>query len=111
MDSLHNVDARLIPTKPIVQLMHDHTQDGGQSVLVDRMQFATHTVYVDNPDLVPFTVEASPTGEVWFPLYPTSQAPGAVVHFPLNIRYLRVKRDAGAGTMNAWVISGGIART
>ena len=80
-----------------------------ESEPVNRVSYGSNTLYVQNPDGVAITLEVSPDGEFWVPLQDASTEAAFVVHSYLNSKFIRARRSADAGTVNVWVVSGGLS--
>jgi hypothetical protein len=91
----------------VVKLLNGHTAAGEASPAVTRDNYMVHTVYVTNPDAVPVNIELSPNGTDWFTLNDADSTDTSIIfHLEYLTKYLRITRGAGAGTVDAWVVSG-----
>lgn len=93
----------------IVTIWNQHTVEGAASPALTRSMYQSTTVYIVNPDGVPLTVEASPNGTHWIPLGPSQTLTAFQVHTTINLKYIRIQRGAGAGSVTATVMSGGLS--
>ena len=93
----------------IVSIWHNHTVAEDTSPALTRSMYQSTTVFLVNPDEVPLTVESSPNGTHWVPLGTPQSLPAFQVHTTINLKYIRVVRGEGAGTVSAIVMSGGLA--
>jgi len=91
------------------RLMKNHTAANTSSDVLSRNAYVHHTVYVKNPGGVPITVEVSPDREFWVPTATAATGTALKIEVPSVAPWLRITRGAGAGTVDAWVASGGIA--
>lgn len=92
----------------IFTLWNQNTEPSTSSPALTRSMYQSTTVYLINPDAVPLTVEASPNGNHWVPLGTAQALEAFQVHTTINLKYIRVTRGAGAGTVTAVVMSSGV---